>query len=319
MSERLRGGRLIRFAERMFDRHTVEHVVAPALTDVQHECADAGTGLARVAICARAYWGVLKAIALCLLRDVVTDRHRAGRRLVGQMLAFLFVFICLLSIPELRFTMLLKAEFGARTAAEARLLSLPSTIVLVLPAAMFFTLVFQRERRDASRPSLVPTIGTAILACTIAVFALMMFAAPEANQAFRSLVHAAFMKASHEPIRDLPRGLNEMTLPMLNDYIAQPISQRERTLARNHLQRRFAFVALVPVFGLLGLSLMDRWRSRLMTLGAALAIFFLYAMCLNLGADRYGNTSLYGPWTANVLFFVLAVRLLRTRPATRHA
>jgi lipopolysaccharide export LptBFGC system permease protein LptF len=309
----------MRFAERMFDRDTVERVMAPALTDLQHECANAGTGVARAAICVRAYWGVLKAIAVCLLRDVVSDRHRAGRRLAGQMLAFLFVLSCLMSIPELRFTMLLKAEFGARTAIEARLLSLPSTILLILPAAMFFTLVFQRERSDTSRPSLIPTMSAAVVACTIAVFALIMFAAPEANQSFRSLVHAAFMKASHEPVRDLPRGLNEMTLPMLNEHIAQPISQRERTLARNHLQRRFAFVALVPIFGLLGLSLVDRWRSRLLTLGAALAIFFLYAMCINLGADRYGNTSLYGPWTANALFFVLAVRLLRTRRAAQHA
>jgi lipopolysaccharide export LptBFGC system permease protein LptF len=239
--------------------------------------------------------------------------------MAGQMFAFLFVFTCLLSIPELRFTMLLNAEFGARTAVEARLLSLPSTIVLVLPIAMFFTLVFQRERSDASRPSLVPTTSATIIACTISVFALMMFAAPEANQSFRSLVHAAFMKASREPVRDLPRGLNEMTLPMLTEYIAQPISASEKTRAQNHLQRRFAFVAVVPILGLLGLSLMDRWRSRLTTLGAALAIFFLYSMCLNLGANRDGIASLYGPWTANALFFVFAVRLLRTRAAARHA
>jgi lipopolysaccharide export LptBFGC system permease protein LptF len=250
---------------------------------------------------------------LCLLRDVVTDRSRTGRRLVGQMLAFLFVFICLVSIPEIGWTIALMAKHGTRTAAEARLLSLPSTIVLVLPAAMFFTLAFQRERSDASRPSLIPAIGVAVVACTIAVFALVMFAAPEANQSFRSVVFEAFLKASGEPMRELRRGLNEMTLPMLNDYIAQPISAGDRTRAQNHRQRRFAFVALVPILGLLGLSLMDRWRSRLKTLGAALAIFFLYSMCINLGADRYGNTSLYGPWTANALFFVLGVRLLRSR------
>jgi len=319
MSERLYGGGLLRFAERVFDRDTVERVIAPSIADLQHECANAGDGPSRFAVCARAYWGVLKAIALCMLREAVTDRHRAGRRLAVHMLGFMVLFLALTLIPQLRWTIDLGTKHGAATAVEASLLWLPSQLILILPAALFFAIVLQHERVDTTRPSLVPTIGAGVVACTIVLFALMMFAAPEANQAFRTVVSDAYTKASGEPARELRRGLSEMTLPMLNDHIAHAPSSFQEARARKHRHMRFAFIALVPIMALLGLSLVDRWRSRLVTLAAAIAIVFLYSFCLNAGTDRFGNTSLYGPWTANVLFFVLAVRLLRTRTAAQRA
>ena len=159
MSERLYGGGLLRFAERVFDRDTVERVIAPSIADLQHECANAGDGPSRFAVCARAYWGVLKAIALCMLREAVTDRHRAGRRLAVHMLGFMVLFLALTLIPQLRWTIDLGTKHGAATAVEASLLWLPSQLILILPAALFFAIVLQHERVDTTRPSLVPTIG----------------------------------------------------------------------------------------------------------------------------------------------------------------
>jgi hypothetical protein len=72
----------------------------------------------------------------------------------------------------------------------------------------------------------------------------------------------AFFSRAGEPAPTVRRGLTEMTLPMLNNHIAHAPSARKETRAREHRAQRFAFVAFVPILGLVGLGLAGRWRSR---------------------------------------------------------
>jgi hypothetical protein len=59
------GTRLRRFAERTFDRATLDRVILPAIADLQHECADEASATRLVRL--RAYWGLWKTLAVCLL------------------------------------------------------------------------------------------------------------------------------------------------------------------------------------------------------------------------------------------------------------
>jgi hypothetical protein len=63
------GAGLRRFAERTFDRSTVETVILPALADLQHECASTHAGwLRRFRTSLRAYWELWKTIGICARR-----------------------------------------------------------------------------------------------------------------------------------------------------------------------------------------------------------------------------------------------------------
>ena len=73
-SEHRPGSRLRRFAERTFERPTLERVVFPALADLQHECRE-DAGVSRW-VRLRAYWGLLKTVALCLLIESGTYGQR---------------------------------------------------------------------------------------------------------------------------------------------------------------------------------------------------------------------------------------------------
>ena len=84
-SDRVPGTWLRRFAERTFDRETLDRVILPALDDVQHECTTApGPTLAERFVRVRTYWGFWKAIGLCLLTDA---GHKARPTVEGVTVA----------------------------------------------------------------------------------------------------------------------------------------------------------------------------------------------------------------------------------------
>jgi len=316
----LPGGRWLRFAERTFDRVTVETVIAPALADFQHEWSAAYKhGRSTFLISARWHWAVLKAIAVCLIGHIATDRHHAGRALAVRVVVVMALLVVVEFIPSARWTLAMAADHGVRLALLVKLLSLPSTVVLCIPIALFFASVFVRDRTSEGHGSSTPAAIAIVLMCTTIVFGLLMFAAPHANQAFRTVLSDAFFSRAGEPAPILRRGLAEMTLPMLNDHIAHAPSPREEARARGHRGQRFAFVALVPILGLVGLGLAGRWQSRLATLAVSVLVLALYYGWFELGSDRYGNRSFYGQWLANGLFLLFAIALLRWRPAATNA
>ena len=319
-TERGRGARLRDFAERTFDRATIDRVILPALADLQHECATAtGSAWSQRLTRWRAYWSVWKAIGVCLLHDTVRDSHGTQRRLGVRMLVFLPVLVALLLIPTCGWLISFGATHGVASAFTAGFLLAPATFLLALPAAFLFAVSLHRSTPE--QPSPVPAVITGSIYCTAIVLLLLMVVVPWTNQAYRSFVFETFQRDTPDETRPLhlSKGLAEMTWRELNDQIAHPPSVRQGAVARAHRNERLAFVGVVPVLGLLGLALSNVWRSRAVTLTAALVVLIAYGLCFSLGADRYGQSSLYGPWTANGLFFVLAVRFLRARSARRLA
>ncbi len=318
--DRIPGARLQRFAERTFDRTTLENVMLPALADLQHECRTArGSTFSQRLVRLRAYWGLWKTIVVCAVGDVVHNRNGIASSLGTRTVVFLAIVVTVLAAPSVSWMVSFGSKYGAGTALTAGALMLPANILVALPAAFFFALAMSRGGVDIPYTRLLPTAAAGTLACAVVVFALMMFVAPTTNQEFRTRVFTAFQADRTDgPRIPLRKGLTEMTWPELNAHIRQAPSSRQAELALAHRQGRFAFVATVFVLGLLGLALAGRWRSKLATFGVALAVLVLYGVCFGFGTglNKYGYPAAYGTWTANGAFLVIGVRLLRSRRKT---
>jgi Lipopolysaccharide export system permease LptF/LptG len=312
-----RGTRLRRFAERTFDRSTFEHVIQPALADLQHECDSAGSdGLQRWRTSLRAYWGLWKTIGICTIGDVARNQDGISSSLGGRTAVFLPILVAILMLPSASWMVAFASEHGTASALTASAWLLPASILVALPAAFFFALAMFRTGADVPSTRLLPSTIAGSVVCAAVVFALLMVVVPTTNQAYRTHVFAAFQgELTNGPRIPLRKGLAEMTLVELNEHIRQPPSTRQAELARAHRQERFAFVGAVFVLALLGLGLAGRWRSEAATSGAAIAILVGYGVCFGFGAglNTFGYPAAYGTWTANGAFLVIALRLLRSR------
>ena len=317
---RLPDGRLLRFAERVFDPGTVERVLRPAFTDVQHERRGVSRGwLQHRLVVLRAYWGLCKTIGICAIGDVARNPDGIASSLGGRTFVFLGVVLATLMASYASWMFAFASKYGVAPALAAGALLLPSNVLVALPVAFFFALAMFRSTAGIPPARLLPSAAVGTLACAAIVFVLLMVVAPTTNQAYRTRVFAAFQSDLAEGPAAPPRkGLPEMTLTELNTHIRNAPSSRQAELARAHRHERFAFVATVGILGLLGVALAGRWRSMVLTFAAALAIVILYGVCFGFGAglNTRGYPAAYGTWTANAAFLVIAVRLLRSRSST---
>jgi hypothetical protein len=324
----LPGARLLRFAERVLDPETVERVLRPAFADLQHECGnrDAGDSVAsgvrsrpRLAIRMRAYWGLWKTLAICFAGNAVRDREGYAMSLGSRTLLFVFLLLFLETVRSATWFLTFARDHGEWSAIKATLLLVPSTLTIVLPAAFFLAVALFRTK-GSRMATLIPSATAGAFACATALFIGVMFVVPPINQSFRTFVFNTLQPPEPGvPPRVLSKGLAELTRTELNAQIREPASSRQEKLARAHRQQRFAIVGSAFVMALLGLGMAGRWRSRAATIGAALVLLVLYGGCFILASnlDRAAYPSIYGPWTANLAFAVVGLRLLRSRKEWR--
>jgi lipopolysaccharide export LptBFGC system permease protein LptF len=173
--------------------------------------------------------------------------------------------------------------------------------------SFFLSLAFHREFTTR----LVSTAIAGSIVCSALVFVLVMEVVPALNTISRVRVFQT-LRTTH-PSANLQPGLSEMRLGALNDRIANPASVRQGSAAHAHRQERFAFVALIPVVGLLGLALAGRWQSRAVTVVAAVGVFTLYGASLGLARELVTRGSPAPVWTANAVLLGLGIWTLRVR------
>ncbi len=257
--DRIPGTRLRRFAERTFDRTTLENVMLPALADLQHECSVAQpTRHQQWLTYLRAYWGLWKTIGLCVIGDAIRDRDGIAASLGGRTIVFLPILVTVLMMPSASWVLSFGSQHGARSALTVWGFLMPASVLVALPAAFFFAIAMYRVRADMPSTRLVPSAIVGSIVCAAVVFALMMFVVPTTNQAFRTFVFETFQPAlTNAPRVPLRKGFAEMTWPELNDHIQHAPSSRQAELALAHRQQRFAFVATGVRARTLGTS--PRW------------------------------------------------------------
>ena len=310
MRKRPFAGRVAAWAERMLDRSTFECVVVPALADLEHECAAAGgSRWTQRLVCWRASWGLLKAIAVCCVLGTLRDVRGTGPVVVGRMLRILPSLVLFLTLPTSPWLYGFAMQYGVAAGLAATALSLPANVLMAIPVCFFLALAFHRELTQR----LVSTTVAGGLVFGAVVFVLLMDVVPRVNTEYRTFVIST-IQTTH-PSANLRPGLSEMTGRMLSEQIANPPSVRQGALARAHRQERFAFVALIPVLGLLGLAFAGLWQSRALTLLAAIGVFTLYGVWLSVAPALMARRSPVpaAPWAANVVLLGLAMWMLRVR------
>lgn len=305
---RAAGGRLLPFAERTLHPVTVERVVLPAIADLQHECAATG---ASIYTRSRAYAGVLRALVLCIVGDAMRDRDRHNAALAARLLAFVAMLVLLLTLPNAAYFVRFAGSFGIGPAITTYLLAATSSIVLVLPCALFFALALHRFSDRQTGGRLLPAALSAVVIATALMVAMVTVLVPRGNEAWREYVAAQLRSQGHTVT--MAPGLWEMPWADLNDRIRHPPNVRAELQARDHRQLRIAMVVSVLVLAVLGASLAGRWRSRAGTLAAALALLALYVFCFTHGWNGAGRPLALWNWTANAVFFVLGVGLIVSR------
>ena len=302
------GALLLRFAENTLHPVTVDRIVLPALADLQHECsAERASVYTRV----RAYGGVLKALAICIAGDAARDRDRHLAPLAVRLLAAMAILVLLLTLPTAANIVRFGESFGVGAALTAYLLLTPSSIPLALPCALFFALALHRFSGSQPAGRLMPTAVAAVLISAIVMTAMVTALVPIGNRAWREYVASQFRSQGHSVT--LGVGLSDMTWTGLNDRIRHPASVRAEVEARDHRQGRIAMVLSVFVLAVLGVSLAGRWRSRVGTLAAAVALLALYVVCFTHGWNNGGRPLALWAWCANAAFFVLGVGLIVSR------
>jgi hypothetical protein len=301
----VRGARLRRLAERTLHPTTIETVVLPALADLQHECASASTSTRL-----RAYWGVWKAMGICVFVDAIHDRERQTASLGARTLLFLALLVVLITLPTVSSMMSFGARVGLLPALTAGALMLPSNIALALPCALFLALALHRCSSPQPVTRLVPSAILGAVTCGALFVVMISSVIPAGNQMYREYVFAQLQ--ADGVTATLNKGLAEMTWSELNDRIRHAPSNREEQRARFHRQGRVAMVAAVFVLATLGLSLAGLCRSRAVSAVVASVLLVSFGICFTQGWNHERFPEYWG-WGANVAFLTLGVSGLRAR------
>jgi len=303
----VRGAWLRRLAARTLHPRTLETVVLPALADLQHECASGSKSyLTRL----RAYWGVWKAIGLCVFVDAIQDRERQTASLGARTLLFLALLVAVLMAPTVPSMMSFGTRFGLLSALSMGVLMTPQSIALALPCALFLGLALHRSSIHQPVTRLVPSAIVSTLTCAALVAMMISAVIPAGNQMYREYVFAQFQSGGITAT--LTKGLAEMTWSELNDHIRHAPSKREEERARVHRQGRVAIIASVFVLATLGLSVAGLCRSRAVSTVVAAGLLASFGICFT-GGWNGDRSPVFWVWAANVAFLTLGISLLRAR------
>jgi hypothetical protein len=311
------GSRLRAWAERFFDRQTLELNVLPALADLQHECRDErGSPLTR----ARAYVGVLKLFALCALGQAAIEVRPTlgsiGRRMVIT-LPLVMILVGGAGFLELE---TLARKTSLATSLEGFALLLPATLVGAIPLAYFLAAVLVgRVGTGPDRLRFAPGVMAGAFACAVVVL-LLMTITPSVNQAFRVTMWEAF--AAVDPLvvgNAPPKGLTELGWRELAGVIDDPPSVRQGHMARVHLHERVAWTLGVFPLALLAISFSNRWRTRRATLAAGAVGFGVYLGAFYSGViiALFPDGPILGVWAPLMAVSLFALVMLYVPTRTR--
>lgn len=310
-----RAARLLRFAERVFHETTVERVLRPAIADLQHECAAAPGNLA---VRLRAYWAVVKTMAVCFVGDAASDRDRTARSIAGRTALILPIVTTLLTLPSLSYMIAFGSRYGLEAGVLSGALLVAPTLVLSLPIAFFLAVALHRPRAGHGSPRLMPAGIAATAGCTALFFVLLMAIVPVVNQMYRAHLFNTAQRVMPAPYVELRPGLSEMNLLELNDRIRHAPSADALRQARAHRSLRLALSALPLILGFLALGITNRWRSRVLQFSVSLGLFLVYGTLFVLAANRVVPLE-HAVWITNGAFLLIGLALIASRKEWRES
>ena len=288
-------------ATRLCGPQTVERLVDPIVADLQMEHAALGEKNVwrrrRLRLSTYvAFWKALSLHVVLAVAQPAPDGARL-RRAVGVSLLVLALSTAALTMPPLLDYSALPGDWGFR--ALLVLLMIPQALPVSIPAAACIGILYAMRAHRATRRDFYGVMMFTVLASTV-VWAVIEWAVPGANQAFRELVYAELTgrRVHLEP------GLNELGFTALG--------RRTDAAAVRHYHLMWA-LSFAPIsLGIFALSLAPRIRGARAAATLALTLPVLYYAAL-LVSDSYLPGRAAAPillvWAPNALFLAAAIGL----------
>ena len=298
------GDGLRALAARVCDRRTMERLVEPIIADLQTEydtAAAQGDRRARRLVW-RGYGAFWKALALHCIMSTFQPSRSDSNESIGRVAAFsigaLAIMTALLVLPPM---LDFKWAGGPLEKLQLILLLVPQALPLSIPMGICVGVVCAMRGRRTSSRHVAAVLAIAAVA-TFAVWTMLEWGVPAANQAFREMLVA---RLTDGRTVNLDPGLNELGLSRL--------SQRTDARAIQHSRLLWALCFATGPLALfsLGLAAVVRRFSAALAV-SVMAILLYWAFMASIDeALRAGTFRGAGAWLANILFMLAGVLLLR--------
>lgn len=306
-------GRLLhRLAARLCSAKTLEHVVEPAVADLQKEYALSSvmSAFRRVLILVVGYLAVLKVMLMCACEPSTTDDERRALIRTFAWAGGILAGAGMLLIGLVVATVMIGGAPWPRPIHYAFLI--PMALPMALPIGFTFGLAIGFGGRAASKGANRTIMATAFVASLVSLGTLWMVA-PLANQAFRQATFEA--KGGRGNVM---KGAAEMTMPELRRQAnAPPRNARQAELARMgqwNYQMRAALSFGTLVLALFSLAVAERFSKVPRAVGMAAGAAYLFLMFLGEALTLKGVPPAVAAWLANAVFLGATVCLSVTRP-----
>ena len=298
------GDGLRRIAARFCDQRTMERLVEPIVADLQaeYDAASAhGDWRARWVVW-RGYGALWKALGLhCImstLQPSSSDANHSMRRVMAFSIGALVIMTALLILPPM---LDFKWVGGPLEKLRLILLLVPQALPLSIPMGICIGVVCAMRGRRTSPRHVAAVLAIAAVA-SFAVWTMLEWGVPAANQAFREILAA---RLGDGRIVNLDPGLNELGLSRLSQRTDAPAIQHSRLL----WALCFATGPLA-LFSLGVAGVVRRFSAAIAVSFTAIVLYWAFMASID-EAVRDGTFRGAGAWVGNILFLLAGVLMLR--------
>lgn len=313
------GRALHRLAARICSRKTLEHVVEPAIADLQNEYGQRPVGVGRAWTLTTGYAAILEVIVMCAFSASIKtdDERQAVVRTLAWSLVLVIAITALLMLPPLT---LVYGSLSASFLASV----IPQAVPLAIPIGLTFGIAIGMTRRTATRGITRSILLSAIVGSLVS-FATLAWVMPVSNQWFReSLAERNAGVEIH-----LTKGPNEMTFSELDRQAAIAAAAgdgiRSGTYTWSfHLRFALSVASIVLAGLLLATSVVFRARILVALLACVAYWALIYAgeelaiYSSGPGYHRAGTIPIIvGAWLPNIVLTAAALFASSSAPRLR--
>jgi hypothetical protein len=257
----------------------------------------------------RAYWGLWKAIALCLLTDWGHHGRPLTARVATRMTVIFPIIMGVVMMPALN-----AAYARPLVPGPFLLMSFAQAFLFALPIAFFFAVAL--ERHAQSLRQLLPAVIAMSLACTLVTMTVTLSVVPRANQVYRQALHEQ-LRAPADPALDSV-GSGELTFTELLIRARSETPEPERSAARQALGMRLATSTLPIVLGFLALGIAGYPWTHSLFLGMWVLMFYVAGLRAA-AVSPFEGPSVRGIWVVNGAFVLVGLSMVWFRPSPADA
>lgn len=299
-------------------KQTIDRVIDPIIADLQAEYVEARRAARwwhATWVGISGYWAFWKAIGLHTIQSgprslwttVAAERWTLAQITKCSVATFIAV-TAVLSLPPI------VDGYSHQLGVKLTMLLVPQAIPLSIAISLPLGIVCGLCTSWVTAARITSVLLLAIAAALFAFVATLMV--PASNEAFLGGLAEQLDRAG--VTYSLPRGTPEMTLSELairiDESDAAGLTQNGRRFLRAY-HIRFALPAATAVMSLLAIAICGSLGTRSRRIVAMVIGFVLYWMILATGERSTNLPAIVSVWTANLVFTVISVGLLKMLPS----